>query len=36
MPKGDMTISDIMSITPYENKLCVLYVPGVDILNLLS
>ena len=36
MPKGDVTISDIMSITPYENKLSVLSVTGVDILNLLS
>lgn len=35
MPKGDVTVGDIMSISPFENKLCLLSVRGADLQELL-
>ena len=35
MPKGEVTVGDIMSIAPFENTLCLLSVKGKDLLELL-
>ncbi len=34
MPKGDVTVGDVMAIAPFENRLCVLTLKGDDLLDL--
>ncbi len=34
MPKGNVTVGDVMAIAPFENRLCVLTLNGDDVLEL--
>ncbi len=34
MPKGNVTVGDVMAISPFENRLCVLTLQGADLLEL--
>ncbi len=34
MPQGDVTVGDVMAISPFENRLCVLTLQGADLLEL--
>lgn len=36
MPKGNVTVGDIMSIAPFENRLCLLSIRGENLLELLN
>lgn len=36
MPKGDVTIRDIMSILPLDNTLCLVLLKRGDLINLLN